>query len=142
MRALFEEKRQSLIVELEKDIYVEADRTTLRQAIINLLDNATKYTSIGGHIYATVHAEQPGAVNIDIRDSGPGIPQDHRNKIFERFYRIDPGRSSETGGAGLGLSIARWAAEVNGGRLEFHTKEGTGSMFRITMPVSERKTKS
>src|SRR5438093_10784161 len=138
MRALFEEKRQSLTTDLEKDIYVEADRTTLRQAIINLLDNATKYTSTDGHISVTVRSQKPGAVNIEISDTGPGIPEHHRDKIFERFYRVDPGRSSETGGAGLGLSISRWAVEVNGGRLEFEPRT-EGSTFRITIPIAERK---
>jgi len=72
---------------------------------------------------------------IEISDTGPGIPEDHRDKIFDRFYRIDPGRSSETGGAGLGLSIARWAVEVNRGRLQFEPRPGGGSTFRITMPA-------
>jgi heavy metal sensor kinase len=139
MHALFEEKKQSLTTDLEEDIYVEADRTTLRQAIINLLDNATKYTPVDGHISATVRAQRPDAVIIEISDTGPGIPEDHRDRIFDRFYRVDPGRSSETGGAGLGLSIAQWAVEVNGGRLEFDAVEGTGSKFRIEMPVTESK---
>jgi heavy metal sensor kinase len=135
MRALFEEKRQTLTTDLEIDLYVEADRTALRQAIINLLDNATKYTATGGYVSATVRAEKPAAVTIEISDTGPGIPEDHRDKIFDRFYRIDPGRSSETGGAGLGLSIARWAVEVNRGRLQFEPRPGGGSTFRITMPA-------
>lgn len=139
MHALFEEKKQTLTTDLQNDIYVEADRTTMRQAIINLLDNATKYTSAGGHISAMVRTSKPNRVIIEINDTGPGIPEDYRDKIFERFYRVDPGRSSETGGAGLGLSIARWAAEASGGRLEFEPRIGGGSTFRITIPVSERK---
>ena len=135
MHALFEEKRQTLEMDLETGVYVEADRTALRQAIINLLDNATKYTAAGGFVLATVRSEKPAAMIIEISDTGPGIPEDHRDKIFDRFYRIDPGRSSETGGAGLGLSIARWAVEVNRGRLQFEPRPGGGSTFRITMPA-------
>jgi len=74
-------------------------------------------------------------VSLEITDSGPGIPGADREKIFERFYRVDPGRSSETGGAGLGLSIAKWAVEANGGRLDFRPHEGGGSTFRIEMPA-------
>jgi len=135
MGALFEEKRQGLTVALEKNIVVEADRTTLRQAIINLLDNATKYTPVGGHVSVVMRRQKTNIVTIEITDSGPGIADQHRDKIFERFYRVDPGRSSETGGAGLGLSIAKWAVQANGGRLEFQPHEGGGSMFRIQMPA-------
>jgi signal transduction histidine kinase len=72
---------------------------------------------------------------IDISDDGPGIPEPEREKVFERFYRLDGGRSREEGGAGLGLAIARWAVEVNGGVIEFLEKESSGSLCRISFPV-------
>jgi len=65
--------------------------------------------------------------------TGPGIAPEHREAIFERFYRIDPARSREAGGAGLGLCIARWAVEVQGGRIELESEEGKGSTFRILL---------
>jgi len=133
---LAEEKGQSLTVEIANTPTVEADRTTLRQALINLLDNAIKYTPAGGHIRVVVKAIHEEAA-IEVCDDGPGIPAEHREKIFERFYRVGKDRSSETGGAGLGLAIARWAVAINGGRIELDSEEGRGSTFRILLP--ERK---
>jgi heavy metal sensor kinase len=133
---LAEEKKQTLTVEAAESLIVEADRETLRLALINLLDNAIKYTPAEGHIRIVVKRQQDEAV-VEISDDGPGIPVEHREKIFERFYRIEKGRSSETGGAGLGLAIARWAVELNGGRIELESEEGRGSTFRVVF--RERK---
>jgi len=115
---------------------VEADRDTLRSALINILDNAIKYTPAEGHIRIVVKRRQDEAV-VEVGDDGPGIPLEHREKIFERFYRVEKARSSETGGAGLGLAIARWAVEINGGRIELESEEGRGSTFRVIL--TERK---
>jgi len=134
--ALAEEKGQSLTVEIVDALTVEADRTTLRQALINLLDNAIRYTPAGGHIRLVVKRIRDEAV-VEVCDDGPGIPAEHREKIFERFYRVGKDRSSETGGAGLGLAIARWAVGINGGRIELESEEGRGSTFRVVL--SERK---
>ena len=133
---LAEEKKQTLTVEIAEPLIVEADRETLRLALINILDNAIKYTPAEGHIRIVVKRQQDEAV-VEISDDGPGIPVEHREKIFERFHRIEKGRSSETGGAGLGLAIARWAVELNGGRIELDSEEGRGSTFRVVLP--ERK---
>ena len=73
---------------------------------------------------------------IDFVDSGPGIPAEHRARIFDRFYRVDEGRTRQAGGSGLGLAIARWGAEVHGGRLEVHSDDGSGSIFRLLLPIS------
>jgi signal transduction histidine kinase len=133
---LAEEKKQALSVEIADQLIVEADRDTLRSALMNILDNAIKYTPAEGHIRVVVKRRQDEAV-VEVGDDGPGIPLEHREKIFERFYRVEKARSSETGGAGLGLAIARWAVEINGGRIELESEEGRGSMFRIVLP--ERK---
>ena len=69
-----------------------------------------------------------------MHDTGPGIPAAHRQRIFERFYRVDQGRSSDSGGVGLGLAIARWAIEANGGRIELEGDKGEGSLFRVVLP--------
>jgi heavy metal sensor kinase len=133
---LAEEKKQALSVEIADQLIVEADRDTLRSALINILDNAIKYTPAEGHIRIVVKRRQDEAV-VEVGDDGPGIPLEHREKIFERFYRVEKARSSETGGAGLGLAIARWAVEINGGRIELESEEGRGSTFRVIL--TERK---
>jgi signal transduction histidine kinase len=72
-----------------------------------------------------------------VKDTGPGIPAGDCQRIFERFYRVDGGRSREAGGVGLGLAIARWAVEANGGRIEVESEEGRGALFRIVLPVAD-----
>ena len=106
----------------------------LRQALLNLIDNAIKYSPIGGTIDIRV-APSPEGICIDVSDTGPGIPADLRSRIFDRFYRVDKARSRENGGGtGLGLAIAKWAVEVNGGRLTLEpASPGAGSCFRITL---------
>ena len=101
---------------------------------MNLLHNAITYTPRRGAIRVVVKAMASGEVAIEVQDTGPGIPAIHRERIFERFYRVDSGRSRDTGGIGLGLSIARWAVEANSGRIEVDSEEGTGSVFRIVLP--------
>jgi len=116
----------------------------LRQALLNLVDNAIKYTPAGGSINIGVSQSRDGTI-IDVTDTGPGIPADLQSRIFDRFYRVDKARSRENGGTGLGLSIAKWAVEVNGGRLTFEQPEtGVGSCFRITLfpPVAADSQKS
>jgi signal transduction histidine kinase len=76
---------------------------------------------------------------IEVTDTGPGIPAEHRGRIFDRFYRVERDRSSQAGGTGLGLSIAKWAAEANGGRIELDTQEKQGSTFRLVLPKSVQK---
>jgi two-component system phosphate regulon sensor histidine kinase PhoR len=71
---------------------------------------------------------------VEINDSGPGIPEEDLDRIFDRFYRVDKGRSREQGGAGLGLSIVKWAVEINGGRIEVESGLNLGSIFRVIFP--------
>jgi signal transduction histidine kinase len=109
------------------------DRLVLRQALINLVDNAIKYTPPAGRIRIRV-MDSPGGAVVDVSDSGPGISRDSRSRIFDRYYRIGASHAGGPAGAGLGLSIARWAAEVSGGQLTLESDEGAGSTFRITLP--------
>src|SRR5262249_52874185 len=102
LSVLAEDKRQQ--IELRGDdglAPINGDRAVLREALINLLDNAIKYSPDGSRIDVRLHGVN-GRAAIDIRDQGPGIPAEHRERIFERFYRIDKARSREMGGAGLG----------------------------------------
>ena len=133
---LLEEKNQELSLDGNQELSVEADSLVLRQILINLLDNAIKYSPAGGRIQIRVLPGGAGMVAIEVEDCGPGIAPEHRDKVFDRFYRIDEGRSRDAGGAGLGLAIARWGAEVHGGRLELADAQKTGSIFRILLPIS------
>ena len=137
LQVLAEEKGQRLSIAAPLAVPADVDRTTLRQALINLLDNAIKYTPVGGYIQVEVQLSRAGEATIGISDDGPGIPEEHRQKIYERFYRVDKGRSREGGGAGLGLSIAKWAVEKNGGRIELDSTAGAGSTFRIVFPSGD-----
>jgi heavy metal sensor kinase len=135
---LAEEKHQSLAVEATQPVSVWVDRLVLRQALINVVDNAIKYSADKATIRVVVAEHQQGAT-LAVIDTGPGIAPQHRAHVFDRFYRVDTARAREgggTGGTGLGLSIARWAVEVHGGRIELESEEGQGSTFRMVLPAS------
>ena len=131
---LAEEKGQTLSLEGDDAIQVKADRAILRQVVVNLLDNAIKYSPRGGHISVRVLRSESLTAAVEIEDCGPGIPPEHRDKVFDRFYRIDEGRSRDAGGAGLGLAIAKWGAEAHGGRLDLNSTNA-GCIFRLLLPI-------
>jgi heavy metal sensor kinase len=130
---LAEEKDQSIQLNFSDVGRWMGDRVVLRQALLNLVDNAIKYSPNGGRIEIRV-AELDDRTIIDVSDTGPGIPAELQSRIFDRFYRVDKARSRENGGTGLGLAIAKWAVEVNGGQLTLEPENGTGSCFRIALP--------
>jgi heavy metal sensor kinase len=130
---LAEEKRQTLTIERECDGHGTGDRVVLRQALINLVDNAIKYTPEGGHIRVRIGDASDGPT-IDVIDTGPGVSPEAATHIFNRFNR--GGRSRADEGAGLGLSIAKWAVEVSGGHLTLESVSGGGSRFRIALPAA------
>jgi heavy metal sensor kinase len=132
---LAEEKQQSLSLTVDRPSSCVGDRMVLRQALLNLVDNAIKYSPVGGRISVRVSQSVEGSAMLDVSDSGPGIPAEQQQRVFDRFYRVDRSRSRENGGGtGLGLSIARWAVEVNGGRLTLENGNEPGATFRITLP--------
>ena len=133
MRVMAEEKSQSLTTDLAGDIWVSVDEDTFRRALVNIIDNAIKYTPQGGALAVRMMERATGIV-IEVSDSGPGIAAEHQAKIFDRFYRVDKDRSRDAGGTGLGLAIAKWAVEANGGRLELENRTPHGSTFRIVLP--------
>lgn len=107
----------------------------LEQALINLVDNAIKYSDEGRQIW--VEAGGNGKeIHLAVRDEGCGIPRDHLERIFERFYRVDKSRSRQQGGTGLGLSIVKHIAQAHKGRVTVESEVGRGSTFRIHIPVS------
>jgi heavy metal sensor kinase len=130
---LAEEKDQSIQLRCDTVPLWMGDRVVLRQALLNLVDNAIKYTPNGGRIEIRV-AQANDATFIDVNDTGPGIPAELQSRIFDRFYRVDKARSRGNGGTGLGLAIAKWAVEVNGGHLTLEPDHATGSCFRISLP--------
>jgi heavy metal sensor kinase len=129
---LAEERHQRVHVSAAGGVRVVADRLVLRDAVANLVDNAIKYGPPDSTIDIRVHddAERP---TLTVTDRGPGIAPEHRARVFDRFYRIDEGRSREMGGTGLGLAIAKWAVEANGGDIALESTSD-GSTFRITLP--------
>jgi heavy metal sensor kinase len=140
LRVLADEKGQRLHIGAAAPAFAECDPEILRQGLTNLLHNAIKYTPAGGEIRVDVITLSATEAAIEIADSGPGIPPMHRSRVFERFYRVDEGRSRDAGGVGLGLAIARWAVEANGGRIELESEEGKGSLFRIVLPLARSLT--
>jgi len=135
---LAEEKGQSLSIEGDETAQVEADGAILRQVLINLLHNAIKYSPSGARISVYVSQTDKQTSTVEITDNGPGIPPEHREKVFDRFYRIDEGRSREAGGAGLGLAISKWGAEAHSGQLELNCPARGGCVFRLQLPVADR----
>lgn len=136
LHVLAEEKQQSLEVSTAP-LRVLGDRTVLRQALVNLLDNAIKYSPAGTTIRVDAHADADGGMaEVAIADQGPGIAPEHRERIFDRFYRVDPARSREAGGFGLGLAIARWAVEAHDGHILVEGEAGQGAIFRIRLPLA------
>lgn len=134
-RTLAREKNIELSVDASEECLVRGDQTLLRRMILNLLDNAIKYTGAGGRVAIACRVSDAG-LEVHVTDSGPGIPSDLQTRIFERFFRADPARSrsAREGGAGLGLSIALWIAQAHHGRLELVRSDASGSHFAVYLP--------
>jgi heavy metal sensor kinase len=137
LRVLADEKQQDLTLQAPIAVDAVGDAGLLRHALMNLVHNAIKYTPNGGTIRVELNAMNSRQAMIDVRDTGPGIPVADRDRIFDRFYRVDAGRSREEGGVGLGLAIARWAIEANGGHIELVSHGGRGSLFRVLLPMPD-----
>jgi heavy metal sensor kinase len=132
---LASEKEQTIEVNGSNAVTPLADKVLLRQALLNIVHNAIRYSPRGTSI-AIETASSGAEVSIAVSDQGPGIPSEHQAKIFERFYRIDKARSRQDGGHGLGLAIAKWSIERQGGRIEVHRNGSAGSTFRILLRSS------
>jgi two-component system phosphate regulon sensor histidine kinase PhoR len=121
----------------DRPVMVEADRTAVYTAVMNLLDNAIKYSPPGGQVQLRVGEDGPaGEAEIEVADQGPGIPAHETERIFERFYRVDKDRSRALGGTGLGLSIVRHVALAHGGHVRVRSTVGKGSTFALRLPLA------
>jgi heavy metal sensor kinase len=128
------EKEQRIAVTSDRNLTVQADRTLLRLALVNLVHNAIQHGSLRSKISLTA-ARGPNGIGISVSDTGPGIAPEYQDKVFGRFFRVDKARSrSRGGGAGLGLAIAKRAVERNGGRIVINSDLGRGSVFRVELP--------
>jgi signal transduction histidine kinase len=119
-------------------IEVEGDQGRVKQVVVNLVDNAIKYTGEGGAVEISVGVVNGGAV-LEVTDSGVGIPSEALSHIFERFYRVDKARSRQMGGAGLGLSIVKSICTAHEGRVRVESTEGKGSRFTVELPLANSR---
>ena len=126
------EKQQQLKTECPDHLLAVFDPALLRLALLNLTQNAIRYSPAGKPINLRAFAGQDSVV-VEVADEGPGIAEEHQQKIFERFYRVDKARSRAEGGAGLGLAIVKWSVGRMGGMVELDSEMGRGSVFRIRL---------
>jgi len=124
-----------LKADFDRDLTVNGDHNALQEILQNLLDNAVRYTLPSGKITVTAAARN-GKIEISVSDTGIGIPKADQERIFERFYRVDAARSRESGGTGLGLSVAKHLVEAQGGHIEVQSEIGRGSTFSVILPAA------
>ena len=115
---------------------VSMDRSRVEQVLHNLVENAVTHTPEGGAVTLTASAAGPGFLRVSVADTGPGMERDALDAVFERFYRLDPSRARATGGAGLGLTIAKHLIEAQGGRIWAESEPGQGSTFIFELPLT------
>ena len=114
-------------------VLVNGDASWLQRLILNLLDNAIKFTSEGGKVVLRV-SHDAGRARIDVRDTGIGMPPDVTPHVFERFFQADPARSSGNDGAGVGLSLVKWIVDRHEGTIAVQSRVGEGSTFTVRLP--------
>jgi len=135
MRPLAEEKNLKLNFEASHLVEVEADRIRLKQIVVNLVDNAIKYTTTNGSISVSTFPLNGMAV-LEVADTGIGIPEEALPQVFDRFYRVDKARSRQLGGAGLGLAIVKSICAAYGGTVTVKSSVGRGAVFRVELPLA------
>jgi two-component system phosphate regulon sensor histidine kinase PhoR len=133
-----EEKRIQMGIDLPAGLpRLRVDGRALEQVLVNLIDNAIKYCPAGSRIVLGAAATGARSVTVSVSDNGPGIEARHLPRLFERFYRVDAGRSRELGGTGLGLAIVKHLVEAMGGEVSVKSEVGKGSTFLFTVPRAE-----
>jgi len=139
LRESLNKKKISVSVgEIPPALLVHGDRQYLEQVLINLVDNGIKYGHEGGRIVISATERDETEVEISVKDDGIGIPKEDLPRVFERFYRVDKGRSHELGGTGLGLSIVKHIVQAHRGRIWVESQLGEGSTFYFTLPIHRK----
>ncbi len=128
--------RHELVFGAAGDARLAGDESELLSALVNLVNNAVRYSPAGGRIDVSWRTMPDGAGELAVRDQGIGIDRDHLPRLTERFYRVDGSRSRETGGTGLGLSIVKHVVQRHGGELDVQSEPGQGSLFRLLLPAA------
>lgn len=130
---LVQEKNIQIEINVPEDLEVNINSMLFERALVNLIDNAVKYSEVNGKILISAKEDEDG-IYIEVRDWGIGISKEHHSRLFERFYRVDKGRSRDMGGTGLGLSIVKHITLVHGGKIFVESEPGKGSVFTILLP--------
>lgn len=135
-------RNQTFTLRVPETLPVYADAERIKQLLYILLENAGKYTPDGGRITLEVSMERKGKeehIRLAVQDTGIGIPPEQQARIFDRFYRVDKGRSRQMGGTGLGLAIAEWIVQAHGGTIHLQSTVGVGSTFTVLLPTTTDK---
>ncbi len=135
VQPLAAQRQQTIVLPALPPRVVHGNEDQLIRLLLNLLDNAIRYTPPGGRIGLDC-TDEHGNIRISVRDSGPGIAPEHLPRVFDRFYRVDRGRSRAQGGSGLGLAIAQSIAQLHGGQIVVESAVGRGSTFTVILPVA------
>jgi two-component system sensor histidine kinase SenX3 len=134
-----EARQISVVSGGDEGVQVRGDPHQLCMALANLVDNAVRHSPVGARVTVAVRRVAEGGTDIaevSVSDEGPGIPEEEKERVFERFYRIDAARSRDTGGTGLGLAIAKHVAVGHGGEVTLWSIEGAGSTFTLRLPAA------
>ena len=129
-------KNIALSLDADEELYIEANKDHVRQLLINLIENAIKYTLDNGSVAVSVKLEDEDKVVFRVKDTGIGIAQEHIPRLFERFYRVDKGRSRNMGGTGLGLAIVKHIVMDMGGKIDVQSELNVGTEFIVTLPYA------
>ncbi|MDP4159563.1 MAG: ATP-binding protein [Bacillota bacterium] len=133
LQTIANEKNISLHNQVSEEVILKANKNRMKQLILNLVDNGIKYNTQNGSVTVDAYREQ-GKVIISVKDTGIGIPSEHISRVFERFYRVDKGRSRNLGGTGLGLSIVKHIVNLYNGDIKVNSEVGKGTEFTIQIP--------
>lgn len=137
LKPISEAKNVDVILNLEEDLSINGSIDRFRQMMVNLIENAVKYSDEGGRIWVTAIKDQ-GKITVSVRDEGIGIAPEHHERLFERFYRVDKSRSKKAGGTGLGLSIVKHIAVLFGASLKVESEVGKGTEFFVIFDISDK----
>lgn len=134
LKPIASEKGVTLSYTVSNDLVIICDAVKVMQAVMNIVENAVKYTDSGGNVWVALQKSGQNAA-IAVKDNGCGIPEDEIEHLFDRFYRVDKARARGTGGSGLGLHIAKKIALLHGGSIDVQSEEGKGSVFTLYLPI-------